>query len=114
MRSRVGKWNSMSNDQHLPHIDPRMQAAIDEIVGMILTRYPETTFSVGEPDEYGVVFVRAVVDVDDPDEVTAIYIDRTIDLLVEEGLPLYVIPVRPPAREMALRQQQREARAIPV
>jgi hypothetical protein len=93
-------------------IDPRMQAAIEELQGTILARYPETIFDVGEPDEYGVVFMRAVVDVDDPDEVTAIVIDRPVDLLVEDGLPLYVIAVRTPERSAAEWQRQRDARRI--
>jgi len=81
---------------------------------MILARHPETTFSVGEPDEHGVVFVSDMVDVDDPDDVTAIFIDRLVDLLVEDGLPVYVVPVRTPAREAIERHRQQQARAIPV
>jgi len=93
-------------------LDPRMKAAIDEVQGMILVQYPETTFDVGEPDEHGVVFMRAIADVDDPDEVTEIVIDRQVDLLVDEGLPLYVIALRTPAREAAERQRQEKARRL--
>jgi hypothetical protein len=88
-------------------VDPRMQAAIDELEQMVLARYPSTTFEVGgDPEGGDAVFVRAVVDVDDPDEVTAIVIDRMVDLLVDEGLPVYIVAVRSPIHEAAERQRQ--------
>jgi len=86
--------------------DPRIQAAVSELQELILTHYPSTEFTVGEADDPDGVYIRAVVDVDDPDEVTAIFIDRMIDLQVEDGLPVYVVPVRTPAREAAERQRQ--------
>lgn len=102
------------SENGLRPVGPRMQAAIAELQALILDRFPDTTFDVGEADEHGVVFVRAVVDVDDPDEVTAIFIDRMVDLLVEDGLPVYVVPVRTPAREAVERRRQQEARALPA
>lgn len=102
------------NENDLHPLEPRMQAAIAELQRLILEKYPDTTIDVGEADEHGVVFVRAVVDVDDTDQVTAIFIDRMVDLLVDDGLAIYIIPVRTPAREAAERQRQREARAISV
>lgn len=100
------------SENDLRPIGPRMQAAIDELQAIILDRFPGTTFTVGEADESDGIFVRAVVDVDDPDEVTAFFIDRMVDLLVDDGLPIYVVPVRTPAREAVERRRQQEARAI--
>jgi hypothetical protein len=88
-------------------IDPIMQAAITELQQMILAQYPTTVFTVGEAGDPEGVYVRAVVDVDDPDEVTELIIDRMIDLQVEDGLPLYVVPVRTPERTAIQRQQHR-------
>lgn len=94
--------------------NPEMQAAVTELQDLILTRYPSTVFTVGEADDPDGVYMRAVVDVDDPDEVTEVFIDRMIDLQVEGGLPIYVVPVRTPERLAALRQRQEAARAISV
>ena len=104
----------MTNDLH--PIGPQMQAAIAELHGLILEKFPDTTFDTGEADEHGVVFVRAVVNVDDPDKVKDVFIDRMVDLLVDDGLAIYIVPVRAPAREAAerQRQQQRNAWAISV
>lgn len=93
--------------------DSRIQAAVTELQDLILTHYPSTVFTVGEADDPDGVYIRAVVDVDDPDEVTEVFIDRMIDLQVDDGLPVYVVPVRTPAREAAERQRQQVARAIP-
>jgi hypothetical protein len=82
--------------------NPRMMAAIEELTNLIRDRYPETTFSteLGEHEES--VFVTAVVDVDDPDEVVDCFIDRSVTLQVDEGLPLHIIPIRTPARNARL------------
>lgn len=91
--------------------DPRMQAAIAELTGLIRERYPDTTFTTELVENEEAVFVTAVVDVDDPDEVVDCYIDRSVTLLVDEGLPLHVIPVRTPAREEQLLATLRTARS---
>lgn len=78
--------------------NPRMMAAIAELTELIRRRFPDTTFTteLGENEE--AVFVTAVVDVDDPDEVVDCFIDRAVTLLVDEGLPLHIIPIRTPER----------------
>ena len=48
-----------------------MQAAVDELQQLILAKLPTTTFTLGEaPDEPDSVYMRAIVDVDDTDDVT--------------------------------------------
>jgi len=84
--------------------DPRMQAAVTELLDLIRARYPSTTFTVGEFEGPDSVFMRAIVDVDDTDEVTEVFIDRMIDLQVEDGLSIYVVPVRTPERIAAPRE----------
>jgi hypothetical protein len=90
--------------------DTRMQAAIAEMRELILSHFPETTFTVGEAEDPDGVYMRAVVDIDDTDEVTQIFIDRMIDLQVDEGLPLYVVPVRTPERVAAALEQAKRDR----
>jgi hypothetical protein len=44
------------------------------------------------------MYVLATVDVEDTDVVVEVYIDRLLDLQIDEGLAVYVVPVRPLAR----------------
>jgi hypothetical protein len=89
-----------------------MVSAIAELTDLILRQYPETTF-VTEVDEYGTtVFVTATVDVDDPDEVVDLFIDRLVDMHIEEGLPLHIIPVRTPERREKLRASMRYGESL--
>jgi hypothetical protein len=82
--------------------NPRMKAAIAELTTLIRDRYPGTVFTIEVGEHQDVVFVTAVVDVDDPDEVVDCFIDRAVTMQVDEGLPLLVIPVRTPARDAKL------------
>lgn len=86
-------------------IDPRMQAAIAELQGLILSHFPGTTFTVGEAEDPEGVYMRAIVDVEDSDEVTDVFLDRLVDLQIEENLPIYVVTVRTPERVAAAWEQ---------
>ena len=50
--------------------------------------------------------ITTTVDLDDPDEVVDLVIERMLELQIDEGLPVYVIPIRTAERVAALRQQQ--------
>lgn len=86
--------------------DPRIQTAIVELQDLIIARFPSTTFEIGEDDDPDGVYVRAVVDVDDTDEVTELFIDRMIDIQVDDGLPVYVVPERQAAARQKLREER--------
>ena len=47
--------------------------------------------------------MKAIVDVEDTDEVVDVFIDRMLEMQIDEDLPVYVIPVRPLSRIMAMR-----------
>ncbi len=81
--------------------DPRMQSALTELKGLITKHYPDAAFEVSEGDDPEGVYLTATVDIEDMTEVLDIIGERVVDLEVEEGLPLYVIPVRPLEREIA-------------
>ena len=81
--------------------DPRIEPAIEEIKDLILARYPEAHFEVSRGDDPEGVNLTANVDVEDTDEVVDLYIDRLIDLQVEDRLPLYVLPLQPFERIVA-------------
>jgi len=61
----------------------------------------------------------ATVDVPDHSELLATVLERQLALQIEDGLPLFVIPVRPPARVLALRREGQTrkttaTRAVPL
>jgi hypothetical protein len=85
-------------------INPKLQAALDELQGLILARYPEATFSVSPAeDDPRITHLVTTVDIEDTDEVVDLVIERMLQLQVEEGLPIYVVPVRPFKRILARR-----------
>ena len=53
------------------------------------------------------------VDIADTDEVLAVVGDRIVELQVDEGLPIYVIPLRPMEHVVA-ELRKREAATLPV
>ena len=77
---------------------PRMQAAIGELQRLIQLHYPEATFQVEPGDDPMGMYVLATVDVEDTDAVVEVYIDRLLELQIDEGSAVYVVPVRPLAR----------------
>lgn len=82
--------------------DSRIRAAVEEIKGLIAGRYPEATFSVGLGEDPEGVYLRPVVDIEDRGEVVDVFIDRLVELQVDEALPLYVVIGRPPERNAAI------------
>ncbi|MBI2760093.1 MAG: hypothetical protein HYX51_01540 [Chloroflexi bacterium] len=90
--------------------DPRIQAAVAELTGLIRDHYPAAGFTVGEGEDPPGVYVTATVDVDDTDEVVDLFIDRMVDIQVKDGLPVFVIPVRPIERVVAAYEQERRTR----
>jgi hypothetical protein len=87
----------------LPDIPPlrdgRVRAAVVELSELVRRQHPEATFDVVEGEEPGTVWMWTTVDLVDTDPVVDLVIDRTMDLLVDDGIPIYVLPLRTPARE---------------
>lgn len=79
----------------------RMDSAIAEMKALILARYPEATFESELGKDPDGTWLTVTVDVDDTDEVFDVVVARLLDMQVEEGIPLYVIPVRPIERIIA-------------
>jgi hypothetical protein len=83
----------------------RMVEAVAELKALIRGRYPEATFEIRQAEDPEGAYLIAMVDVDDRGEVIDLFLDRLVDLQVEEGLPLFVVPVRTPARTAAILAQ---------
>jgi hypothetical protein len=73
---------------------PRMQAALAELQALIQQAYPTATFAVTPGEDPEGLYVLATVDVDDTDAVVDVYIDRLLTLQIDDGLPIYVVPLR--------------------
>lgn len=91
------------------HDDARIGHALAELQALIVARYPDATFAVERGEDPTGTYLTATVDVADTDAVTDLIIDRLIALQVEEGLPVYVIPVRPIGRIQAARRQREQS-----
>jgi H2-forming N5,N10-methylenetetrahydromethanopterin dehydrogenase-like enzyme len=63
--------------------------------------HPNTTFEVMHGDDPTGIYVLATVDVEDTEAVMDVYIDRLLELQIDAGLAVYVVPVRPLARVLA-------------
>src|SRR5688572_2652025 len=98
----------MSREQ-LHADDPRMNQALNELADLVRSSYPEATFQVTPAeDDPGIVHLLARVDVEDPEAVADLVMDRMIQLQVDEGLPIYVIPLRSPERIAALHAARKQ------
>lgn len=86
--------------------DPRIQAALHELRGLITQRFPQASFTIYHGDDPEGIRLLVTVDVDDLDEVMDTVVDRMVDMQVYEGLPVYVVPRWPSARTRAFFERQ--------
>ncbi len=84
---------------------PAISAAIDELTAMILDEYPGSKIDAELGDDPLGVYLLTIVDLDEPDEVMDLVIDRLVELNVEDRIPIHVIPLRTDARERAMRAE---------
>lgn len=92
--------------RRLNPITPRLEEAIVELRELIARHYLDATFTVSEGEDPDGIYLTATVDVEDMGEVVDVFLDRMVDLQIEEGLPLFVVAVRPLARNLAILARQ--------
>jgi hypothetical protein len=102
----------MRKDTHV-HLPARMEEAVHELKKLITARFPQAVFVVEEGFDPAGVYLVTTVDIDDTDEVIAVIGDRLVELQVDEGLPVYVAPLRPIERVVA-QLREREAATPPA
>lgn len=91
----------------------RMEAALAELRQLIAERYPGARFQVAAgPEDPQEVHLVATVDLEDPDEVLDVVMDRMLQFQLDEELPVYVSPRRTPQRCAALWAAQRPRTAL--
>ena len=92
----------------------RIQAAVAELEHLIAERYPDARFHVAPgPEDPREVHLVATVDLDDPDEVLDVVLERMLQFQLEEELPVYVSPRRTAPRRAQLWAAQRHRSALP-
>jgi hypothetical protein len=94
-------------------LTPRIKEAIKELGGLITAHFPQATFVIEEGFDPEGIYLLATVDIADTDEVIAVVGDRLVELQVDEGLPVYVTPLRPIERVIA-ELRKREAATPPA
>ena len=93
------------------NLDERTRQAIQELQRTIIERYPATTFEVvPATDDPESIHVVATADVDDPDEVGDLVLDRVVSLIADEDIYVHVIPVRTPERIAAAQEAEERSR----
>jgi hypothetical protein len=89
---------------------PRMQEAVAELRALIASHDPEATFSVGDGDDPEGIYLTAIVDDENMRDVIEVFLDRLVDMQVDEELPVFVVPIRPVERSRAM-LAERQARS---
>ena len=93
----------------------RIQNALRELERMIADRFPFASFVVEKGFDPDGFYLVATVDIADTDEIVAIVGDRLLELQVDEGLPVYVTPLRPIERVIAqLRERDAASPLAPL
>jgi hypothetical protein len=93
-------------------LTPRVAEALQDLQRLITVRFPQATFLVEEGSDPEGIYLITTVDIADTDEVIEVVGNRLLELQVEEGLPVYVTPLRPLERVLA-ELREREA-AMPT
>jgi hypothetical protein len=92
-----------------------MEEAVHELKDLITARFPQATFVFEEGFDPEGIYLVTTVDIADTDEVITAIGDRLLALQVDEGLPLYVTPLRPLERVLAeLRERTTATAPLPA
>ena len=91
------------------HLTPRMETAVEEIQRLVTQRFPDATFVLGHGEDPEGIHLIVTVDLDDLGEVVHLYLDRLVDMQLDDMLPLYVIPVRPVQRSLEILTREQAA-----
>jgi hypothetical protein len=93
----------------LENLDERTREAIQELQRTMSEHYPSTTFEVVPAlDDPESIHLLATADVDDPDEVGNLVLDRVVEFIADEGIYVHVIPLRTLERIRAAQEAERQ------
>lgn len=81
-------------------------AALSELQACIAQHFPTASFRVRRGvDDPGQTYLITTVDIEDPDEVMDSILDRLLELQLDEGLPINVVPIHTPERVAETRKR---------
>ena len=104
----------MRPENYVP-LTPRMEEAVHELKRLITVRFPQAAFVVEEGFDPEGIYLVTTVDIADADEVIDAVGDRLVELQVDEGLQVYVTPLRPIERVVAqLRERETATSPSPL
>lgn len=63
-------------------------------------------------DDPEAIYITTIVDVEDPDEVLELVVDRLLALQLEEQIPIYLLPVHPPQRVAQTRARSNDPASL--
>ncbi len=76
-------------------VDADAMVFVDELKRLILELHPEARFDLGPGGaDPTMIFLRAYVDLAEPFDILDEIGDRVVDIQVDEGIPLHVLPMR--------------------
>jgi hypothetical protein len=105
------------SQERLDRSNLQMQRALRELEEQIRRRYPEVIFEVTDGEDPTGIYLEAIVDAEDLDEVLdQDMLDRLFDIQVEQGLPISVLPLWPAqrvAKELAKRETSFDVLSLP-
>ena len=88
----------------------RVKEAAEELKGLILAEYPEAEFKlVRDIYQLRSWILCVYLDVGDPEEVRRLTVDREVDMLAEEHIPVHVsvrTPIKPQSRAKPARARK--------
>lgn len=88
--------------------DPRVQAAFAEMQALIRAHHPRTTFRIRPVGDMPGLWMIATVDLEDPDDIIDLFIDRLLEIQITEGLPIHVLPEQTTERYAETRRKEQE------
>lgn len=82
---------------------PKMKAAIVDLKATIRQHHPGVVFRIAaNPDDPEIVELVAIVDLEDPDQVLDVVIDRQMQIQIHDELPIFVVTERSGERVAAM------------
>ena len=92
--------------------NPRVQAALEELKGRILDRHPDASFRVSRGlEDQRDIDLTVTVENETLDEILDLVMDRVVELLLDEHLPINVIVTEPLERTI---EKLRRAGRLPA
>jgi hypothetical protein len=101
----------MAFDPYIDSLDPRLQSAVTELRDLISRKYPAADFAQSWLDDPEGLHLQVTLPHEDPDALFTEVSDRLLYYQIEEGLPVYVVFLRPLTQ--VLRQLRNKPAPLP-